>query len=280
MKGGCFTRSGGGKAMLRGVFAVAAVLVLTWTYGCSRAYELNIEFASGKTPSTGAPVYLDGQKIGHVAAVEEQSGGGFQVRAVLDDRDAVQQSVKRGIMPYLDNGAVRIDASQVAHEAETLPSGSTITGYGLPTVLLKKYARVQTVIAVNIGSLALLMLTWVFRHVFRFVVVLLSLLLSLGIAAMVYVPLTPLVDRGLGAIAGSSAQHAPVTAPAPAGEGQSAAKAAVLPGTEQAAGVREIVQKIARPNPAVVSFMTVWLASFVALQLCFGAALKATRKTG
>lgn len=88
-----------------------------------------------------------------------------------------------------------------------------------------------------------------------------------------YAPLTPLVDHGLSALARAAPQQLSVAAPA-AGAGVPAAVAG------QAARVQEIVQMIPRPNPATVSFMLVWLVSFIALQLCFGFALKATRKKG
>jgi len=246
---------------------VAPLAILS---GCGGDYELNIEFEKADT-RPDAPVYVDGRKVGRVADITSRPGGAV-VRVVLTERDAVRSKIKPGILPTVRaDGGIDIDASQVETETDPLPSGSTVTGYTLPGVLLKKYATVQTAVVVGVGLLALIIIFWLFRALFRFAVVLGSLTLACVFTWMFYPALVP-ASEALCEMVLPAGQTGQIEAQQPAAPD----KATTAPAT--ARPIRELVQQVDRPNPKFVAIVLTGLGCFVGLQLIFGVAFKGTRK--
>lgn len=267
-----FTRA----VLLAGLLICGLLLI-----GCGGQRTLNVEFKKGDPPAKGSAVYLEGRRVGEVQRVREETGG--FTATVRFAEDARLRDLKPGIMPYMEEGRIRIDASRIQPDADPLPAGATVAGYDRPTVIFKRYGLFQTIVAAVAGSVVVFAIGFVFKSIFRMGVVTFSLLASVALAFMFHNAATPLAERLCTAIAPPAETATRTKEPSapppgqeesPAGGEAETSVPTVEPGVTR---VQEIVHTLSAPNPRIISFFGVWLISFVGIQFILGYALRATR---
>jgi len=237
----------GGRIILGGLLAAAMLLAA----GCgSRDYELHVRLPAGTVVRAEAKVFLDGAEVGKVARVAQHEGC-VVATVVLPDRKLAESRIKPGLIATVrsDRG-IDLDASEINRAASALPSGSTVEGTTKFDLLIRRYARWQTVGVVAVGVLGLLLVFWVFKLFCRVGWVVVALLLAAGVASALQRPATALVEQ---VYSGDEGQ----TTSAPDGKS---------------------ILDVPKPSPRAVAFVGTWLVSFVLLQMTVGAALRATRK--
>jgi hypothetical protein len=228
--------------------------------GCgSKEYELHVRLPAGTVVRRDAKVFLDSIEAGKITGVGRAEGA-IVATVVIGDRSLASARIRPGIVATVrrDRG-IDLDSREIDRRAAPLPSGTTIEGTTKFDLLVRRYARWQTVAVFGVGVLGLLVVFWVFRAFFKIGWVVIALGLAAGAASLLYRPLTPLVERAYGSAEEDTTPSPESGAPAPPATG--------TPSLD-----------IPRPSPRAVAFFAAWLASFVVLQCLVGAALRATRR--
>lgn len=249
--------------------------------GCGRDYELNIEFKSGTPPSEGSGVYVDDQQVGHVAAVASRGAKGFIVRAVIEDDDVVETRIKRGIMPYVHEDVLKIDASHVKESDPPLPSGSTVLGSHVATVIFKRYAVMPTVFAHLAAYLIGGVIIWIFRKMFHLAGIVACLVVSFGIALACHAPLVPAVEAVYDAFPQAQAvetEGGEGGAGEVSGIGDKPADGGEVDLVKKPEDISELTRLVRRPKPKTVAFLGLWLTAFIAIQVVLGVLFRPFRR--
>jgi hypothetical protein len=237
--------------LLRALAVLAPALLLL--AGCgSPEYKLNVRLPAGTVVHRDAKVLLDGVVVGRVADVGREDGK-VLATLVITEEDAARGKLRPGLIATVNRDrGIDLDSEEIDRSARQLPSGSTIEGTTKFDLLVRRYARWQTVVVFFMGALGLLMVFWVFRLFFKMSWVILALALAAGAAALLHQPVTRVVET---VYTGD--------------EGDAVA-------TPDEDGGRSFLD-IPKPSPEAVAFFATWLGAFVLIQIGVGAALRATR---
>jgi hypothetical protein len=222
--------------------------------GCgSPEYKLNVRLPAGTVVHRDAKVLLDGVVVGRVADVGREDGK-VLATLLITEEDAARGKLRPGLIATVNRDrGIDLDSGEIDGTARPLPSGSTIEGTTKFDLLVRRYARWQTVVVFFMGALGLFIVFWVFRLFFKMSWVFLALALAAGAAALLHQPVTHVVETVYTGDEGDA-----VATPDSDGGGRS-------------------FLDIPKPSPEAVAFFATWLGAFVLIQVGVGAALRATR---
>jgi hypothetical protein len=154
-------------------------IILLAVAGCERAFVAKTKIAQDEQVSVKAPVYVDGVQAGYVKNLQLENGDRIAELAITNKQLAAKK-MKVGIVRVVEKGRINLLSDGVKPDAARLDPGTLIPTKTKVQYTIQKYATIQTLIAVGIGLVAVLLLGLILKSVFKFSL----LVLCLGLAGL------------------------------------------------------------------------------------------------
>ncbi|MDA1274841.1 MAG: hypothetical protein O2960_12455 [Verrucomicrobia bacterium] len=249
-----------------------ALMTLVLCNGCKREIELKTVAADDEQIEVNAPVLLDGAIAGYVKALRAEADQRIAILA-LPDTKATREKLKLGAVRILEKGRIDIRTDQVTEDSPALTSQAFIPKESQPEDFTrsarKRYASEQTLVFAGIALVAAVLLCLVFKSAFKLGLVLICLAAAALVGWVLHPRVVPSIEKyyassqamhdNTGANLTTPPSHDPASAPVNEWE------------------TRFVMVLEHRPNPRVVAFAAVFLASFFVLAILLGSALRALR---
>lgn len=223
---------------------------------CSRRETFQVVLSQDEKVAAGDPVYLDALQVGTVTRVGDE--GGDHVADVQIDVSAAGEKLRDGIVRVPVAGRIQLKADAVTDNARPLSPGARIPTRSALVDTIISYSGRSTLMAVGIALALLVVLYLVFKSLVGAIGLVICTAVSAVLTQVVYLPLAPWVlriyERFPVQDAGASLGGSPPASSSAVGQAMST--------------VSEVMRS--RPDPRMVAWCLVFLATFIVLNIVLG----------
>ena len=158
-----------------------ALTVLAVTTGCERALVLKTPLEPDEKISKDDAVLVDGNAAGRVKAVVTENGQRIAVFAITDE-SLVKAKMRTGVLRVREAGSISLRTDAVDTQSAPLTSGAVIPVTSKTGFAVRQFTSSRVLTAVLIGLAVLAVALLLFRRLARGWLLLLTLVMSAGIA--------------------------------------------------------------------------------------------------
>jgi len=274
---------------------LVSIFFISILNGCLTDFTVRTVLENDEVVKVGDPVYVDGIPAGSVKWVKFHDGSKL-AELRISERGLIESKMRVGLVRLIEKDKINLTSDAVQHGAVQLSSGDIIPSKAHPIYTLQKYGTTESLIVAAIATVALTLLFIVFRSFFNLLVILICLLLSASTAWVLYplgvhyveklydhFPETAQMKRVESSdisLQGNSYQQHNSNAITTTDKSVIQPQLSTPNNTKHIRDLQVKVQEFlsGRPDPRLVSFVAVFLVSFVFYSLLLGKALKAIRR--
>ncbi|MEI6605746.1 MAG: hypothetical protein WCP35_10585 [Verrucomicrobiota bacterium] len=244
---------------------------------CSKPFKLQVVLDRGEAVEKGMPVFVDAAEVGKVTAVSNEGSERVAELTIADKEVRARLCV--GVLRVVESGRIQIQTDTVKPGAVPLPSGARVPTASKIEYLVTQYNTKSTLMAVAVGVAVLFILWLIFRSLVGAVGMILCVVLASILTQVIHPYAVPWVVRAMAQLPPPPVAQAvdvpgkPV-ADAPSNTTPPPATSGVVKMAQDT--VTEVINT--HPSPVVVTWCSVFLALFIALNLVLGRVSRVWRK--